>query len=160
MIKLFRLFIPCLSAGDNDDDDNDDTIISFTKLTIEPTFLPMTELPTRLSIELPTELNDEKIIEITIDKTIEPKINYSDDLFKLFNSESSRIKKLPNLFYSNNNSIHLNRFISSDILIKDEYVNSYYKKLYPRTYSIIKKSLITTPSFHSQDPNDYRASLP
>lgn len=132
MINIFKLLKLCISGDEEDADDK--------------------EKSTEQAIEKSTE----QAIEQAIEKAVEQAQKISDDLLKLFDASNSikllKLNNEPHLRISP--SFHSHQLYKKKTLTNDKFINSYYKKLYPRTYTLI------APSFRSQDPNDFLASLP
>ena len=133
MINIFRILRSCLSGGDDDlnskDKQCDDDDLDNCN----------NRLVTELATEQVTELATEHVTELATES------------FKLFDASDS-IKSLQ--FNTRTSPL----FYSQE-LFNDNYIHSYYKNLYPRSYKLLKLKIIT-PSFRSQDPNDSLASLP
>ena len=130
MINIFRILRSCLSGGDEQDDDDD-----------------LDNCNNRLATEHVTELATEHVTDLATKQVTE----LATESFKLFDASDS-IKSLQ--FNTRTSPL----FYSQE-LFNDNYIHSYYKNLYPKSYKLLKLKIIT-PSFRSQDPNDSRASLP
>jgi hypothetical protein len=131
MINIFKLFTSCLTGIDNNNDSDseesrDDGDDKLSSVA-EPAIEPATRL-TRTLTQTP-RLTQTLRLRLVSDLVVE------------------KPEKLYKLFYSHE--------LYKKTYIHEDQVDSYYKKLYPRAYLLIK-----APSFRLQDPNDYRASLP